>query len=99
MLKRILTFDVTRILRFDVNRILMWDVGRALTRPIRHPLLKVAGGWLVGIMVIGLGSMLIGISPGDQIVSLLALGVGIVWAIAPEGPSIRGIETEGPVDR
>jgi hypothetical protein len=99
MLKQFLTLDVKRILLFDLNRILMWDVGRAFTRPIRHPLLKVAGGWLVGVMVIGLGSMMIGIWPSDQVVNLLALGVGIVWALAPEGPSIRGTDkTEGPVE-
>ena len=85
--KQILTLDVKRILLFDLNLILRWDVGRAFTRPIRHPLLKAAGGWLVGVMVIGLGSMMIGITPSDQVVNLLAIGVGILWAIAPDGAS------------
>lgn len=44
-------------------------------------------------MVIGVGSMMIGIAPSDQLVNLLAIGVGIVWAIAPGQPSIRDSAT------
>jgi hypothetical protein len=85
-LKQILTFDVNRILQFDVNRILRWDVGAALTRPITNPLLKIVGGWLVGIMLIMMGSVVVGISPSDRTVSLLALGLGVAWALFPTRP-------------
>lgn len=85
-----------QLLTLDLNRILLWDVGRAFTRPIRHPVLKAAAGWLIGVMVIGLGSMMIGITLSDQVVNLLAIGVGIGWAIAPGGTSISdNANTEG----
>ena len=88
-LKQILAFDVKRVLRFDVNRILRWDIGAALTRPITSPLLKVAGGWMLGIMLTMLGSVVFGISPSDRTVSMLGLSLGVAWALAPTRPRQR----------
>lgn len=88
-LHQILTFDVRRILQFDLNRILTWDIGNALTQPIRNPVLKAVAGWLVGIMVFGLGSMSIGISLSDATINLLAVTSGIAWAVTSHRRSPR----------
>ena len=82
-----------------LNRILMWDVGAALTRPVTNPLLKFAGGWLVGIMVFGPGSMMIGIMPSDGTVRLLAFALGVLCALTPNRPSLRrgaNANSDGP---
>ena len=89
-LKRILIFDLTRILRFDVNRILRWDVGRALTRPVRNPLLKAACGYLVGLLVFGLGSIVVGVETSDPVIYLLAIALGVTFAIVPDRSLPRG---------
>ena len=88
-LKRILTFDVNRILQFDVNRILRWDVGAALSRPITNPVLKFASGWFIGIMVFGLGLAALGITPTDRRIRMLAMALGVAFAIIPTTPSLR----------
>ena len=80
---------VNHIPEFDVNRILRWDVGRALRRPVRNPLLKFACGWLIGIMVFGLGSIGIGFPLSDQTVRLLGVAVGVLFAITPNKPSLQ----------
>lgn len=89
-LKRILTFDLTRILRFDVNRILQRDVGRALTRPVRNPLLKAACGYLLGLLVFGAGTIVVGVEASDPVVYLLAIAVGVTFAIVPHRSVARG---------
>ena len=72
-----------QILNFDVNRILRWDVGAALTRPVTSPLLKFAAGWMLGTMVLAIGSMMIGISLSDQALRLLAIAPGVLFAMTP----------------
>ena len=72
-----------QILNFDVNRILRWDVGAALTRPITSPLLKFAAGWIVGMIVLAIGSMMIGITLSDQALRLLAIAPGVLFAVTP----------------
>ncbi len=47
------------------------------------PLLRFAGGWLVGIMLFGLGSIVIGISPSDATVNLLGIAIGFVCGMTP----------------
>ena len=89
-LKQILTFDATRI---DAKRTLMCDVGAALTRPITNPFLKFAAGWLVGILVCGLGGILIGFPPSDRAVRLMGVVVGVVFAMTPNTPSSRRDES------
>ena len=93
-LKRILTFDVNRILQFDVNRVLRWDVGAALSRPITNPVLKFAFGWFVGIMVFGLGLAAVGITPTDRRIRMLAMTLGVAFAMTPNVPSLPPREAE-----
>jgi len=78
----------------NVNRIPEFD----LTRPVTNPLLRVACGYILGIAVFGLGSMMIGITPSDRAIRLLALALGIVVALNPNTPSLKRGEsanTEG----
>ena len=97
-LKQIPTVDVNRVLFFDVNRILLWDVWHALTRPVRHPLLKALSGWVVGLMVFGMGSILMGAAPGDAAINLMAIAFGLLCAFDPWTPLKRreSNRTEGP---
>ena len=75
-----------------VNRIPEFDVGRALTRPVRNPLLRAACGYILGLAVFGLGGMtlgiLIGVTPTDRVISLLALGLAVVFALNRNPPSL-----------
>ncbi len=78
----------------NVNRISEFD----LTRPVTNPLLRAACGYILGIAVFGLGSLMIGITPSDRAVRLLALALGIVVALTPNTRSLRRGEnanTEG----
>ena len=72
-----------QILNFDVNRILRWDVGAALTRPVTSPLLKFAAGWMLGIIVLAIGSMTIDVSLSDHALRLLAIAPGVLFAMTP----------------
>jgi hypothetical protein len=101
-LRQFLT-NVNRIPEFDLNRILRWDVGRALTRPVRNPLAKAACGYILGIAVFGLGGIMVGLvigfTPSDEAVRLLALALAVVFALSPKTPSLRrdgDARTEGP---
>lgn len=90
-----------QILMFDVNRMVRWDVGRALTRPVTNPLLKAACGYILGIAVFGLGGMMAGIvigtAPSEGAVRLLALALGLLFAIMPNTPRRReNANTEAP---
>lgn len=96
--KQILTFDLNRVLQFDVNRILRWDVGAALTRPVTNPFLKFGAGWLVGIYVFLLGSVILGVTPSDRVINLLSVALGVVCAFTPNGRSLgRSENAQRPV--
>ena len=77
-----------QILIFDVNRTLFWNVGAALTQPITNPLIKAACGYVIGIMVFGLGSMLIGVGPGDGVIAVLSVGSAVLFALTPNRPPL-----------
>jgi hypothetical protein len=85
--------NVNRIPEFDVNRILRWDVGRALTRPVINPLAKAFCGYIVGIAAFGLAGMMVGailgMRPNDDVVRLLSLALGVVFALTPNTPPLR----------
>lgn len=85
-----------------VNRIPSWDVGRAMTRPVTNRLLKAVCGYILGIVVFGLGGIILGIvagiAPSEPAVRLMALALGLVLAVTPNARSRDGerVNTEGP---